>query len=304
MSSLPVPSPLQSQPPPKVLALFRVRHHYRYVYTAPIFDVKQRLIMIPPDQYVDQQLVSFDLDVRGATGHVSIDWQSDLFGNRVCRVEAERVDHALDFEARFSVRRVDRTPTTSTELDTEQLHAYLSFSALTAPDERVKAAAVGIRSHASTRGEWVELAHDWAAQSISYQVGLTGTQTPAALALHLGRGVCQDYAHIMLSLLRTLEIPARYVSGHLIGEGAPHAWVEVLLADSGSDQPPCLMAFDPTHHRRVGQNYITVAVGRDFADVTSTSGVFSGSATGKLHWSKQAEAIEQPGSAQAAGAAA
>ena len=51
------------------------------------------------------------------------------------------------------------------------------------------------------------------------------------MALHLGQGVCQDYAHIMLSVLRPLGIPARYVSGHLLGEGAPHAWVEVLLDD-------------------------------------------------------------------------
>ena len=75
--------------------------------------------------------------------------------------------------------------------------------------------------------------------------------------------------------------------------------------DSGSsEQPASLIAFDPTHHRRVNHNYITVAVGRDFADVTSTSGVFSGPATGKLHWSKQAELIEAPGSAHTEGAAA
>jgi transglutaminase-like putative cysteine protease len=284
--------------------MYRVRHHYRYVYTGSVFDVKQRLIMIPPNRHLDQQLISYDLDVRGPSGRVSIDWQSDLFGNRVCRVEAERVDHALDFEAQFSVRRVDRGPPMSTELDDEQLRAYLGFTALTAPDERVKAAARDIRGQASTHAESAELAHDWAARSITYRMGVTGTQTPAAMALHLGQGVCQDYAHIMLALLRSLGIAARYVSGHLIGEGAPHAWVEVLPVDSSSDRRAGLMAFDPTHHRRVGHNYISVAVGRDFADVTSTSGVFSGSATGKLHWSKQAEAIEPTGSEQAEGAAA
>jgi transglutaminase-like putative cysteine protease len=282
--------------------MYRVRHHYRYVYTGPVFGVKQRLIMIPPNYHLDQHLVSFDLDVRGPTGPVMIDWQSDLFGNRVCRVEAERVEHALDFEAQFSVRRVDRGPPAASQSDPEELRAYLSFTALTAPDDRVKAAARAIRSQATSHTESVELAHDWAAQSITYRVGVTGTHTPAAMALHLGQGVCQDYAHIMLSLLRSLGIPARYVSGHLIGEGAPHAWVEVLPVDSSSDQPG-LMAFDPTHHRRVGHTYIVVAVGRDFSDVTSTSGVFSGPATGKLHWSKQAEAIAPPG-AQAEGAAA
>jgi transglutaminase-like putative cysteine protease len=283
--------------------MYRVRHHYRYVYTGSVFDVKQRLIMIPPNRHLDQELVSYDLDVRGPTGRVTIDWQSDLFGNRICRVEAERVDHALDFEALFTVRRVDRGPPTD-EPGAEQLHSYLGFTALTRPDDRVKAAAAAIRGQTSSQTDWVELAHDWAAQSITYRVGVTGTQTPAAMALHLGQGVCQDYAHIMLALLRTLGIAARYVSGHLIGEGAPHAWVEALPLHPSSDQPADLLAFDPTHHRPVNHNYITVAVGRDFADVTSTSGVFSGTATGKLHWSKQAEAIASPGSAQAEGAAA
>jgi transglutaminase-like putative cysteine protease len=96
----------------------------------------------------------------------------------------------------------------------------------------------------------------------------------------------------MLSVLRTLGIPCRYVSGHLLGEGPPHAWVEVLLDET-------IVAYDPTHHRRAGLNYITVATGRDFADVTSTSGVFSGTATGKLHWNKQASVLEEVAEAAA-----
>ena len=104
------------------------------------------------------------------------------------------------------------------------------------------------------------------------------------MALHLGQGVCQDYSHIMLAVSRTLGIPCRYVSGHLLGEGAPHAWVELYVDGS-------IVAYDPTHHRRAGRNYIVVATGRDFADVTSTSGTFTGSATGRLHWSKQASVL-------------
>jgi transglutaminase-like putative cysteine protease len=268
---------------------YTVRHHYRYVYTRPIFDVKQRLIMIPPDRHVDQVLVSFDLDVRGTQGRLAIDWQTDRFGNRISRVEIERVDHALDFEARFTVRR-DAGP--GPALEPEHFQAGLGFTALTAPGKGVQAAALDIAARASTTQERVELVHDWTAGSITYQVGVTGTQTPASMALHLGRGVCQDYAHIMLSLLRTLGIPGRYVSGHLLGEGPPHAWVEVLIDGT-------IVAYDPTHHRRAGQNYITVATGHDFADVTTTSGVFSGSATGKLHWSKQSSVLGEVAEAAA-----
>jgi transglutaminase-like putative cysteine protease len=92
--------------------------------------------------------------------------------------------------------------------------------------------------------------------------------------------------------LRELAIPARYVSGHLLGQGAPHAWVEALPVEAGTGSAS-VIACDPTHHRRADRDYIVVATGRDFADVTSTSGVFTGAALGKLHWSKQAERIEE-----------
>ena len=268
---------------------YRVRHHYRYVYTAGISEVKQRLMMIPPDQHLDQVLVACEFDVRGTSGGLTIDWETDLFRNRVCRVEAEHVDRALDFEALFSVRRGE--PLQDESLDPQQLEACLSFTALTAPDARIHAAALDIGRHALTVLDCAERAHDWAARSITYQPGVTGTRTPAAMALHLGLGVCQDYAHIMLSLLRCLGIPARYVSGHLLGDGAPHAWVEVFVepARSGRTQ---FVAYDPTHHRCADRTYVMVATGRDFADVSSTSGVFTGSAIGKLHWSKQAEAVD------------
>jgi transglutaminase-like putative cysteine protease len=262
---------------------YTVRHHYRYVYTSPIADVKQRLIMIPPDQHADQRLLSYALDVRGASGRLAIDWHTDGFGNRVCRVEAERVDRALDFEARFTVSR-EGGPAPA-------VHDFkdgLLFTALTARNQRMMDAAQAIATRASTVQDRVELAHDWAAGSIAYKVGVTGTQTPAAMALHLGQGVCQDYAHIMLGVLRALGIPCRYVSGHLLGEGAPHAWVEVAVDDT-------MVAYDPTHHRRAGLNYIVVATGRDFADVTATSGVFTGSASGRLHWSKQASVLTDVG---------
>ena len=65
--------------------------------------------MVPPDRHGDQVLTDFDLEVRGASGRVATRWQTDVFGNRVCRVEAERVDHAVDFEARFRVRRGTET---------------------------------------------------------------------------------------------------------------------------------------------------------------------------------------------------
>lgn len=277
-------------------ATYRVRHHYRYVYSGPVRDMRQRLVMIPPDHHADQELASFDLDVRGTSGGLVVEWQIDSFGNRVCLVTAERVEHAVDFEARFTLRRrfgpgsIAAVPRTAT-------HAFRDNTALTAPGERILDAAREIAAATSQPSEQITRALEWSAHAIVYRTGVTGTQTPAAMALHLGAGVCQDYAHIMLALLRALGHPACYVSGHLLGEGAPHAWVEVFVDGQR-------YAYDPTHRRATNLNYITVAVGRDFADVTMTSGVFSGAAVGQLHWTKTAERIDGDPSTGAIGVAA
>ena len=169
---------------------------------------------------------------------------------------------------------------------------YLDPTALTAPDTSLRNVASRIDSKWLKQVDLAERVHEWAAQAITYQIGVTGVQTPAAMALHLGKGVCQDYAHMMLTVLRLVGIPARYVSGHLLGEGAPHAWVEALVEDANDLGVPEVIAFDPTHHRRAGLNYITVAVGRDYADVAPTSGTFVGPASGRLSASKQAEIVE------------
>jgi transglutaminase-like putative cysteine protease len=255
-----------------------------------VSQVQQRLIMVPPDRHGDQVLMAFDLQVRGASGLLATAWQTDGFGNRVCSVSAERVDHAVDFEAWFSVRR-DSRATSQTTPDRDDSRVYRTFTALTMPNEQIRAVAQRITMATSSPLAQVHHACEWVAEAIDYQPGVTGTRTPAAMALHLGRGVCQDYAHILLSLLRSLRISARYVSGHLPGEGAPHAWVEALVADP---ERRCerVIGCDPTHACTVGEDYIVVAAGRDFADVTSTSGVFTGGATGTLHWSKHASRLK------------
>ena len=275
--------------------MFRVRQHYRYTYTGPVWDLQQRLMMIPRDVHGDQRLLQYDLSVRGTEGDHRVTWERDEFGNRVARVVANRVPQAIDFEAIFRLERkaTDGGPEPPPwRTDAERL-AYLRPTALTAPDKRVLDAALAIAHHAADVAERADLAHLWTAKAITYQFGVTGYSTPAAMALHLGKGVCQDYAHILLAMLRVLNVPARYVSGHLIGEGAPHAWVEAFIErpDGGVD----VVGFDPTHARRTRINYLTVAVGRDFADVSPTSGRYSGPALGRLAATKQAEVVELDG---------
>jgi transglutaminase-like putative cysteine protease len=122
-----------------------------------------------------------------------------------------------------------------------------------------------------------------------YRHDVTTVRTTAAEALAVGAGVCQDYAHVMLALCRLCGLPARYVSGHLVGEGGSHAWVEVLLPSPGDRSSLVAVAFDPTNDRAAGPGYLTVAVGRDYADVAPTHGSYCGAPGGALTTSKTLE---------------
>jgi transglutaminase-like putative cysteine protease len=282
-------------------ARFDVRHHYRYAYREPITHLRQRLVMTPPDRHADQVLLDHGLQVTGAGDAPAISWEADRFGNRVASVSVPRVSDAVTFESAYRVERVAPHPAApaSREHTPAQLAAFLETTALTAPDARIAAAAALIRRDHRGRDDdderLADRAHDWVVSAMTYQVGVTGLQTPAAMALHLGRGVCQDFAHILLSVLRALGIPARYVSGHLIGEGVPHAWVEAFVRRPRPVAFPDAIetiAYDPTHHRRAGMQYVTVAVGRDFADVTPTSGTFTGASAGTMSWGKRATLVD------------
>ncbi len=103
----------------------------------------------------------------------------------------------------------------------------------------------------------------------NYGQGYTGMETTAEAALCGGTGVCQDYAHIMLSLCRMEKIPCRYVAGMMVGEGSSHAWVEIWHHQKW-------IGFDPTNKKLVDDEYIKISNGRDSADCLVNQGIFTG----------------------------
>jgi transglutaminase-like putative cysteine protease len=127
---------------------------------------------------------------------------------------------------------------------------------------------------------------DWVHASMTYEWGVTGVRTTAAQAITLGAGVCQDYAHVMLAIARACGLPSRYVSGHLLGQGGTHAWVEVVLPTNDGTGDAIAWPFDPTNAGRGGLGYLTIAVGGDYADVAPTSGTYLSPLTGRLVTSK------------------
>jgi transglutaminase-like putative cysteine protease len=117
-----------------------------------------------------------------------------------------------------------------------------------------------------------------ALEELVYEPGVTDVRTRADEALALGRGVCQDFAHILLAACRVEGIPARYVSGYLYdpaaadGDAESHAWVDAWDDEHG------WVSLDPTHDREQNEHYVRVATGRDYADVPPTRGVWRGAA--------------------------
>ncbi|RQO83967.1 transglutaminase family protein [Acidovorax sp. FJL06] len=124
----------------------------------------------------------------------------------------------------------------------------------------------------------------------AYTANATDAGTPALESLRLRRGVCQDFAHVMIGCLRSLGLAARYVSGYLltapppgqprlVGADASHAWVSVwspTAASNGTLAEAAWFDLDPTNDRAAGEDYVTLAIGRDYTDVSPLRGVIHG----------------------------
>jgi transglutaminase-like putative cysteine protease len=259
---------------------YLVHQHFRYEYPSRIHDLRHRLVIVPPERHGDQRLIAHRLEISSPTTEVRR--EHDAFGNLVLSLAIDQVARAIDFTAWIVVER-EATAGPIAVPAADYLGPNLREpSALTIPDDRLLAAARAIGGNGGGDRMLAARINAWVHAEMRYAHGATGVRTLAAEAFAQRRGVCQDFAHIMLALCRLKGLPARYVSGHLLGEGGTHAWVEVLLPDP--DHPGRYLArpYDPTHGTEPGLNYVTVAVGRDYGDVAPTSGTYRSPVSGHL----------------------
>lgn len=169
------------------------------------------------------------------------------------------------------------------DLDDERVgdhfYEYLAPTQASPADPELADLASRLRVEAAGPRDGVERATAWVRTQLAYERGTTSVSSSALHAWRHGRGVCQDFVHLSLALLRAMGIPARYVSGYFhpgseaaIGEtvvGESHAWAEVWLGD--------WWPVDPTNPVRVGSSHVLVARGREYRDVTPLRGIYSGS---------------------------
>lgn len=263
---------------------YLIHQHFRYDYPGPVRELWQRLLIVPPDVYGDQKCIVHRLDVSAEVAETVN--EVDEFGNAMIQLRIPSIERSVDFEAWIVVERFSGHGPHALAGDVLSDARYREPSALTRPDEALREAAAMLSE--STQGlALVERINDWVHNALRYAHGSTDIHTTAAQALALGQGVCQDYAHVMLTLCRLCGLAARYVSGHLLGEGGTHAWVEALVAVPERPGEAVALAFDPTHGCETNLHYITVAVGRDYYDVAPTSGTFQAPYGGQLTTSKK-----------------
>jgi transglutaminase-like putative cysteine protease len=267
---------------------YLLHQRYRYEYDGPVRDLRHRLVVLPPADHGDQHRVDHDVAVRGCRARTTV--RADRFGNTVVEVRADTVPATVEFESWAMVRRAGTGDTVAVATSALADPRLLRPTPLTRADGVLAGVARDLTGPGGTLG-FADRACSWTRSALAYQWGVTSVRTTAAEALAGGVGVCQDYAHVMLALCRLCGLPARYVSGHMVGEGGSHAWVEVLLPSGAA------VAFDPTNDRRAGHAYLTVAVGRDYADVTPTHGSYFGPVGGRLSTTKtlEHEAVELVG---------
>jgi transglutaminase-like putative cysteine protease len=237
-------------------------------------------MILPADCYGNQRLLDHRLTVSNPTAEIV--QQSDDFGNTEINVFVPFINRSINFETWILVERQSGQNAHYVPASWLADERNISPSRLTQPDEALHKVATDLKAGGEQGLELVEHINEWVYQAMSYAHDVTDIHTTAAQALALGQGVCQDYAHIMLVLCHLCGIAARYVSGHLLGEGGTHAWVEVILPEENQPDLARVIPFDPTHGSRANINYVTIACGRDYFDVAPTSGTFCAPYRGQL----------------------
>jgi transglutaminase-like putative cysteine protease len=273
---------------------FRIRHVTRYSYEAPVSHSHNEVRLAPIDGG-DQRRLAFELAV---TPDAEITAYRDSFGNLAHSIAIDPPHRELAICANSIVERFDAPASPSRRItireyldsDAARMNEYADFlleSRYVPFSERLRKFFWSARPELSENvTEYVERMILYVHGQFAYDRGTTNVHSTVDDILTLGGGVCQDFAHLSIGLLRLAGIPARYVSGYLAPaprnernapppELASHAWLEALLPGAGWS------GFDPTHRMRTTLRHIRVAIGRDYNDLPPVSGVYRGSAAGR-----------------------
>jgi transglutaminase-like putative cysteine protease len=285
-------------------ARYRVRHATAYTYASDVVHSHQLLHLVPrPGPY--QQCLEHSIDIQPVAFRRRE--QIDAFGNPVTRVEFEHPHRELQVTTDMEVEIHPRPgiPAADT-IPWDRLAARFAYTGRSPARDDLEATRFRSESpYVRVKQMFADYADDCfpagrpllvCAQELMtklhtelmYAPGATTIATPVTEVLEIRRGVCQDFAHLMISCLRSRGLAARYVSGYvrsLVGSAASHAWVAVYTPPFG------WLELDPTNDTMVGTDHIAVAWGRDFGDVSPLRGIILGGGAHHLAVDVQVERI-------------
>ncbi|PKO40548.1 MAG: transglutaminase [Betaproteobacteria bacterium HGW-Betaproteobacteria-3] len=290
----------------------RVEHTTTYDYT-PAVETAQHMVHLKPLEHARQRLLHHRLTVTPTPAHLTE--TRDVYGNTRAFFALQTVHQQLTVQAESEVHTA-APPIAQSGLSWEQARERFRYHANAAYDAAAEFvfASPHVPRHADFSayarpsfgaGQPLLLAaRDLMARihtDFTYESESTEVNTPAVEALAQRKGVCQDFAHIMIACWRAMGLPARYVSGYLlttpppgqprlVGSDASHAWVSIYVPDMPEGARWC--DFDPTNNRLPGDDYVTLATGRDFADVSPIRGVIHGGAHHTLEVRVTVEPLE------------
>jgi transglutaminase-like putative cysteine protease len=246
----------------------RVEHTTTFTYDEPIVEAYTELRLRPLDDG-GQHCSSFRL-VTDPPG-LRVREYRDHYRNEVLHFDLLESHDRLEVRAASDVTTREAFADGGRAPSLLERHDFLSPTAYAPFSDRIRCFAAEHRGGVPALMEGVRA-------ELVYDTDATDVRTRADEALELGRGVCQDFAHVLLASCRVQGIPARYVSGYLHdpafdgGHAASHAWVDAWDDERG------WVSLDPTHDREQTDRYVRVATGRDYADVPPTRGVWRGNA--------------------------
>jgi transglutaminase-like putative cysteine protease len=254
-----------------------IRHTTRYHFTEPVKHGLQRLRLTPKETQ-GQRIVDWTMTYEGAREELSYD---DQHYNHVTLVSVIEGAQDVVISCRGTVETEDKAGVIGHHAGHLPLWAFLGHTTLTRPGPRIRQL---IASVARSDEGMVPTLHHLSAmirERVAYDVGHTQVDTCAEDAVIAGHGVCQDHAQIFIAAARSIEIPARYVSGYLmmddrIEQEATHAWAEAWVQGLG------WLGFDISNGISPDPRYVRVATGRDYRDAAPITGISFGSVAENL----------------------
>jgi len=254
-----------------------ISHTTRYHFDSPARYGVQRLRLRPRECAV-QSVLEWSMSVEGAVVEAAYD---DHNGNSTTLITMAGGASEVVVTARALVDVKDAHGVAGPHTGYMPLWLFINPTPLTKPGPRLRALASRFKLGAGADLEVLHALTSAVKEAVTYEAGHTDVTTTAEQALEIGKGVCQDHAHVFIAAARLLGLPARYVSGYLLldsgtAQDAGHAWAEVHVPGLG------WVGFDPSNEICPDNRYVPVAVGFDYGDAAPVTSLTQGGAAADM----------------------